>query len=60
MSSVGSAAGGEQQQGGEGGEKAGVFQEHRWLTPVTVVVSIVVGFTAMLVLTMVASGGTLY
>ncbi|CCH86679.1 protein of unknown function [Modestobacter italicus] len=46
--------------GEEGGEDTGLFQSHGWLTPVTVVVAIVVMFTAMLLLTWGAGGGQLF
>lgn len=43
---------------GDAGEKAGVFEEHRWLIPVTVIASIVAAFLAMVLLTWAAGGGT--
>jgi hypothetical protein len=43
---------------GDAGEKVGVFEAHRWLTPVTVVLSIVLAFVAMIVLTWIAGGST--
>jgi hypothetical protein len=45
---------------GQAGEDAGLFQSHFWLTPVTVVVSIVVLFVAMVVLTWAAGGGNVF
>ena len=49
-----------EQDRGEAGEKAGLFQSHAWMTPVVVVGSIVVLFLAMVVLTWGASGGELF
>ncbi|WP_171058181.1 hypothetical protein, partial [Modestobacter altitudinis] len=49
-----------EQDRGEAGEKVGLFQSHAWMTPVVVVVSIVVLFVAMVVLTWVAGGGNLF
>ncbi|WP_138735244.1 hypothetical protein [Modestobacter excelsi] len=49
-----------EQDRGEAGEKAGLFQAHAWMTPVVVVVSIVVLFVAMIVLTWGAGGGELF
>lgn len=43
---------------GDAGEKVGVFESHRWLVPVTVVLSIVLAFVAMIVLTWIAGGST--
>ena len=43
---------------GDAGEKVGVFQSHPWLIPVTVVVSIVLAFVAMVLLTSAAGGST--
>jgi hypothetical protein len=45
---------------GDAGEQAGMFETHPWLIPVTVVVSIVVAFAAMLLLTWAAGGETLF
>ena len=43
---------------GDAGEKVGAFQSHPWLVPFTVVLSIVLAFVAMIVLTWIAGGNT--
>ena len=55
--SSGQGTGGEAHRG-DAGEKTGVFEAHRWLTPVVVIGSIIAAFVAMIVLTWVAGGST--
>jgi len=43
---------------GDAGEKVGAFQSYPWLIPITVVLSIVLTFVAMIVLTWIAGGNT--
>jgi hypothetical protein len=49
---------GDDAQRGDAGEKAGLFQNHGWLIPATVIGAIIAAFVAMIVLTWVAGGST--
>jgi hypothetical protein len=41
----------------DAGEKVGVFEKHKWLVPVTVVVAIIAAFAMMMILNWAAGGG---